>query len=204
MDIETIRMRAAHHRAVASLTFVGIVVVGLRRARNGARLRRRPRSCPFADDRTRAQESQHERFHQRLLESSTSRVHHARSSIAGCALLLWVAAARKTGRRATATTPPATSGTRTCARLNNPLPRWWMWLFYITIVFGLVYLVLYPGLGSYRGQARLEHRAAQYDAEVQQADTELEPLYAQVRRAGRPKTLAADPQRAWRSASACS
>ena len=31
---------------------------------------------------------------------------------------------------------------------NNPLPRWWMWLFYITIVFALVYLALYPGLGS--------------------------------------------------------
>jgi len=34
---------------------------------------------------------------------------------------------------------------------NNPLPSWWMWLFYITIVFALVYLVLYPGLGSYGG-----------------------------------------------------
>ena len=35
--------------------------------------------------------------------------------------------------------------------LNNPLPRWWMWLFVITIVFGAVYLVLYPGLGSFKG-----------------------------------------------------
>ena len=34
---------------------------------------------------------------------------------------------------------------------NNPLPRWWMWLFYITIVFALVYLALYPGLGSWKG-----------------------------------------------------
>jgi cytochrome c oxidase cbb3-type subunit 3 len=34
---------------------------------------------------------------------------------------------------------------------NNPLPRWWMWLFYITIVFALVYLTLYPGLGSWKG-----------------------------------------------------
>jgi cytochrome c oxidase cbb3-type subunit 3 len=25
---------------------------------------------------------------------------------------------------------------------NNPLPRWWSWLFYITVVFGLGYLVL--------------------------------------------------------------
>ncbi len=34
---------------------------------------------------------------------------------------------------------------------NNPLPGWWMWLFYITIVFALAYLFLYPGLGSYKG-----------------------------------------------------
>ena len=31
---------------------------------------------------------------------------------------------------------------------NNPLPKWWLWLFYITVVFGLIYLALYPGLGS--------------------------------------------------------
>lgn len=35
--------------------------------------------------------------------------------------------------------------------LNNPLPRWWLWLFVITTVFGLGYLVVYPGLGNYRG-----------------------------------------------------
>ena len=37
------------------------------------------------------------------------------------------------------------------AEYNNPLPRWWSWLFYITVVFALVYLVLYPGLGSWQG-----------------------------------------------------
>ena len=31
---------------------------------------------------------------------------------------------------------------------NNPLPRWWVWLFWVTIVFSLVYLALYPGLGT--------------------------------------------------------
>ena len=25
---------------------------------------------------------------------------------------------------------------------NNPLPRWWAWLFYLTIAFGLGYLAL--------------------------------------------------------------
>ena len=34
---------------------------------------------------------------------------------------------------------------------NNPLPKWWLWLFYITVVFGLLYLVLFPGLGAIQG-----------------------------------------------------
>lgn len=35
--------------------------------------------------------------------------------------------------------------------LNNPLPRWWMWMFLLACIFSLGYLVLYPGLGSYAG-----------------------------------------------------
>ena len=27
---------------------------------------------------------------------------------------------------------------------NNPLPRWWLWLFYITIVWGVLYTIAYP------------------------------------------------------------
>jgi cytochrome c oxidase cbb3-type subunit 3 len=48
--------------------------------------------------------------------------------------------------------------------LNNPLPRWWLWLFIITVGFGGVYLALYPGLGSNPGTlewtSRAEHDAA--------------------------------------------
>ena len=32
---------------------------------------------------------------------------------------------------------------------NNPLPRWWLWLFIISILFGFIYLALYPGLGNF-------------------------------------------------------
>ncbi|MEJ0085161.1 MAG: cytochrome-c oxidase, cbb3-type subunit III [Pseudomonadota bacterium] len=35
--------------------------------------------------------------------------------------------------------------------LNNPLPRWWLWLFIVTVAFGGCYLALYPGLGSWQG-----------------------------------------------------
>jgi cytochrome c oxidase cbb3-type subunit III len=35
--------------------------------------------------------------------------------------------------------------------LNNPLPKWWMYLFVITCIFGFIYLAAYPGLGTYKG-----------------------------------------------------
>ena len=35
--------------------------------------------------------------------------------------------------------------------LNNPLPRWWMWMFYGLTFFGIIYLVLYPGMGKFEG-----------------------------------------------------
>src|SRR5579859_2654459 len=37
---------------------------------------------------------------------------------------------------------------------NNPLPRWWLWLFILSIVFALGYLAFFPGLGNYRGLLR--------------------------------------------------
>lgn len=35
--------------------------------------------------------------------------------------------------------------------LNNPMPRWWLGMFILSIVFALGYLVLYPGLGAWQG-----------------------------------------------------
>ena len=62
------------------------------------------------------------------------------------------------------------------AEYNNPLPRWWSWLFYITIVFGLVYLVLYPGLGSWRGTLGWS-QVAQLKEETAAAQKQFGPLY---------------------------
>jgi cytochrome c oxidase cbb3-type subunit 3 len=47
---------------------------------------------------------------------------------------------------------------------NNPLPKWWLWLFYITIAFGLLYLALYPGLGNFAG-VKGWSQAGQYEDE---------------------------------------
>ena len=52
---------------------------------------------------------------------------------------------------------------------NNPLPRWWLWLFYITIVFSVIYLALYPGLGSFAG-IKGWTQAGQYKEQRAEAD----------------------------------
>jgi len=61
--------------------------------------------------------------------------------------------------------------------LNNPLPRWWMWLFIITVVFSAVYLAFYPGLGSNAGTLKWSS-VGQYEAEQAKARTAMAPVYA--------------------------
>lgn len=63
------------------------------------------------------------------------------------------------------------------AEWNNPLPRWWVWLFYITIVLSLVYLLLYPGLGLYEGAYKWSS-TGQYEAEMRRAEERVGPIYA--------------------------
>lgn len=61
--------------------------------------------------------------------------------------------------------------------LNNPLPRWWMYLFVITIVFAAVYLTFYPGLGTHAGTLKWS-ATGQYEAEQAKAQATMAPLYA--------------------------
>ena len=61
---------------------------------------------------------------------------------------------------------------------NNPMPRWWLWMFYICIIFGLIYLALYPGLGNYKGWLNWTQEG-QYASEVQATEQKIKPLFAQ-------------------------
>jgi len=110
-------------------------------------------------------------------------------SILACLVLLWVTARKKI---------PATADNSTghvwdedLREMNNPLPRWWVWMFVITIVFSLLYLVAYPGLGTYQGKLAWTSQGA-HAAEMDKANKSLEPLYA--RYTGMPaQQLAGDP-----------
>lgn len=117
-------------------------------------------------------------------------------SIAGCGLLLWSQSKHRVRLAADGsqldhgTTGHVWDGDLT--ELNTPMPRWWMWLFYITIVFALAYLVLYPGLGSYAGSLGWQSSGA-YKAELKKADAEYGPLFDRYAKQDL-KTVAADPQ----------
>ena len=74
---------------------------------------------------------------------------------------------------------------------NNPLPRWWIWLFYITIVFSLIYLVLYPGLGSYKGYYGWSS-TGQYQEEQKRAAATFGPVFERYMKQD-IQTVAADP-----------
>ena len=76
--------------------------------------------------------------------------------------------------------------------LNNPLPRWWMVLFVLTIVFSAAYLTFYPGLGSHKGQLNWSSQN-QYEAERAKAQTAMAPVYAKFVQMD-AVALAKDPQ----------
>ena len=74
-------------------------------------------------------------------------------SVAGCALLLWL----QSRPRLVESLDPESNSTghvwdEDLKELNNPMPRWWMGLFVLTIIFGVIYFLLYPSLVVYEGK----------------------------------------------------
>ncbi len=64
--------------------------------------------------------------------------------------------------------------------LNNPLPRWWMWLFVLTVVFAAVYLAFYPGLGSNPGSLKWSS-TGQHQTETDKHLASMAPVYAKYK-----------------------
>ena len=110
------------------------------------------------------------------------------ASILACAVLLIVQG------KATFT-PGKTMGhvwDETLEEYNNPMPKWWSWMFVITVVFALVYLALYPGLGNFKGMLGWTS-GGQHQAEVAKMDATVKPLFDKYM-AMDLKAVAADKQ----------
>jgi cytochrome c oxidase cbb3-type subunit 3 len=115
-------------------------------------------------------------------------------SIAGCALLLWIQSRAQIVVSEDGAGPGTTghSWDEGLTEMNNPMPRWWMWLFYITIVFSVAYLVLYPGLGNFAGKLGWKS-TGQYQEELKKAEADYGPLFDKYLKQDL-QTVAADPQ----------
>ncbi len=109
-------------------------------------------------------------------------------SILACAVLLWISGTTKVKARADNTTGHVWD--EDLQEMNNPLPRWWVYLFIITVIFALVYGVLYPTFGKYAGVLGWSSQG-QHQAEVDKMQQDIAPIYARFNGLS-PEQLAGD------------
>lgn len=80
---------------------------------------------------------------------------------------------------------------------DNPLPRWWFMLFVGTLLFAVAYLVLYPGLGNWKGVLPGYDdgwtSTKQWEREMDKADAQYGPIFAKYS-AMSIEQIAQDPQ----------
>jgi len=120
------------------------------------------------------------------------------ASIVGCAWLLVstgrIKVASKTGPKDPAGGKVGVTGhvwDDDLQEYNNPLPKWWSNLFWITIFFAVIYLILYPGLGNLPGVLGWTSTGA-YKKEVSEFDDRVKPLYEKYAKMD-VEQIAADP-----------
>jgi len=76
--------------------------------------------------------------------------------------------------------------------LNNPVPRWWTWMYLLLCVFALGYLVLMPGLGTNPGLLNFTSADAIAREQAAQAQA-VQPVYARYA-SMTPQQIARDPK----------
>jgi cytochrome c oxidase cbb3-type subunit 3 len=96
-------------------------------------------------------------------------------SVLACGVFLWSQSIHHPGAGQTTDTTGHVWD-ETLEEYNNPLPRWWMWLFYLTVVFALVYAALYPTLGRFPGLFGWTSAGA-HQKEVDTVDAQVKPLF---------------------------
>lgn len=118
-------------------------------------------------------------------------------NIVACLWLMWWTARTRGSQHAAPPSPQNTDTEKTghvwdgdLEEYNNPMPRWWLGLFILTVLFGAGYLAFFPGLGNFAGTLGWS-QTGQYDSEVAQARAQLEERLAAVK--NKPlRELAAD------------
>lgn len=105
---------------------------------------------------------------------------------------VWILAANMTKREKGPVTLHEHIWDETLQEYNHPLPRWWMFLFWAALVFAVLYLALFPGLGANKGWLGWTE-VKQYQAEVKSVDAQIKPIYAKYMQMDLA-AVAADPE----------
>jgi cytochrome c oxidase cbb3-type subunit III len=111
-------------------------------------------------------------------------------SILACLVLLWISGTTKAATLHDNTTGHVWDGD--LKEMNNPLPKWWVYLFVITVIFALVYGLLYPTFGKFQGVLGWSS-TGQHTAEVAKVEAAIAPIYARFKDMT-PQAIAADSQ----------
>ena len=93
---------------------------------------------------------------------------------------LWLLLANRYGGSRTETETTTGHAHDGIEEYDNPLPAWWMWMFLLSIVFAVGYLIAYPGLGSFPGLLNWT-QIKQWEGEVARAEQEYGELFASYR-----------------------
>ena len=112
------------------------------------------------------------------------------ASIVACLILLWISGTTKVSPAADNTTGHVWDGD--LREMNNPLPKWWVYLFIITVIFAFVYGALYPTFGTFKGQLGWSS-SGQHAAEVAKVEKAIAPIYAEFVKMDVP-AVAANPK----------
>ena len=96
--------------------------------------------------------------------------------------LIWLVLSTRKGQRPDTTEQTVGHAFDGIEEFDNPLPKWWFMLFILTIVFAIGYLVLYPGMGNWKGLLPGYEGGwtgvAQWEKEMAKADAQYGPIYA--------------------------
>lgn len=111
-------------------------------------------------------------------------------NIFGCVWLLWWTSRRRPGEPGPEETSHVWDGDLT--EYNKPLPRWWINLFYLTIVFSIGYLIWYPGMGNFAGYGKWTSQN-EHDRDAAADNARLEKTFAPYKGMA-IDVLARDPQ----------
>ena len=99
-------------------------------------------------------------------------------SIVACLVLLWISGTTKV--KASGDNTTGHTWDEDLKEMNNPLPRWWVYLFIITVIFAFVYGALYPTFGKFPGLLGWTSTGA-HQAEGDKLQAAIAPLYAKFK-----------------------